>query len=111
MIVAGGAYGIEAAAATTLISSLVVFGLSYLVLQRHQQERHHSIILRNWVLFFVFALVGYQFVTQFDLYNNSIVARFLILGSGITIIYCLTGWLIRAVTPIETFRYLNKEQK
>ncbi len=103
-------FGIEAAAATTLASTLFVFALAYLILARHSDERHEKIIGVNWVFFGFFAWAGFEALRRIDLFGTPPLHRFIIFGGLATLLYVALGWAVRLMKPTEVHRYLTRDQ-
>ena len=103
-------FGIEAAAATTLVSSLFVIILSYIVMKQHDYERHISVILLNGALFVMASWGGFEALTAINVLPGIPALRFLLCGVSLTLIYSIIGWALGIIRPAEIGRYLTKDQ-
>ena len=103
-------FGIEAAAATTLASTLFVIVLAYIVLARHGDERHGLVIVQNAILFGVAAWGGYEMLVAAGNAVEAPAIRFLVFGTVLTLLYGSIGWGLRIIRPAEISRYLTRDQ-
>ena len=103
-------FGIEAAAATTLVSSLFVTFLAYIVLSRHKDECHLPIILQNVVLFCITVWGGYELLVVVEHFIDAPVIRFFAFGFLLTFTYGSIGWGLKVIRPKEIGNYLTRDQ-
>lgn len=103
-------FGVEAAAATTVASGLLVVILAYTVLHRHRAERHHAIIAVNGLLFAVIVVSGYLVISRLTLFDDHILIRFTVIGATIAISYGLIGWISGTIRPWDTYQFLTRDQ-
>ena len=103
-------FGIEAAAATTLASTLFVIILAYIVLMWYGDERHGTVITQNAILFGLSAWGGYEVMVAAGHIIMLPVIRFLVFGTLFTLLYWAIGWGLGIIRPVEITRYLTRVQ-
>ena len=103
-------FGIEAAAATTLASTLFVMVLAYIVLARHGDERHGLVIVQNTVFFCATAWGGYAVLALAGHAIEAPGSRFMVFGMLLTVLYGAVGWGLGIIRPAEIGRYLTRDQ-
>ena len=100
-------FGMVAAAATTLASSLVVFALALFILKRRAFEVHFTLILKAAVLGIILAFTGERLLAVAPLPEN-VILRFLVAGTAITALYAGLAFAIRLIRPKASYRYMRQ---
>ena len=103
-------FGIEAAAATTLASTLFVMALAYIVLARHGDECHGLVIVQNTIFFGVAAWGGYAVLAVTGHAIETPAGRFIVFGTLLALLYGAIGWGLGIIRPAEISRYLTRNQ-
>ena len=104
-------FGIEAAAATTLASTLFVMALAFIVLARRTgDERHGLVIAQNTVFFGVATWGGYAVLALAGHAIETPAGRFMVFGTLLTLLYGAIGWGLGIIRPAEISRYLTRNQ-
>ena len=103
-------FGIEAAATTTLVTTLFVIILAYRVQRRQGNECHASAIIQNAVLFAIFAWIGFELRVRFGIVFEVSVGRILIFGIPLVLSYVAIGWGLGIIRPFKIWEYLIRDQ-
>lgn len=99
-------YGIEGAAAATLVSTLIVWILAAATLRRRGYEIHVEAMWRAGVLAAILAGLGVLAIGQLAL--DSAVVRIVVGGAILSVLYGGAVWLTGALRPGETLGYFNR---
>ena len=100
-------FGMVAAAAPTLASSLVVFALALFVLKGREFEVHFTLSLKAAVLGIILAFAGERLLAVAPLPEN-VILRVLVAGTTITALYAGLAFAIRLVRPVASYRYMRQ---
>jgi PST family polysaccharide transporter len=97
-------YGMEGAAGATLASTILILCLAAITLARHGFETHAIPMASAIALAGVLGLFGWWIDIQID----SVVLKFLVVGSGLTVIYTGLAIVLGIVRPAETLRLFTR---
>ncbi|MDP6428542.1 MAG: oligosaccharide flippase family protein [Rhodospirillales bacterium] len=99
-------FGMEAAAATTLVSSFAVFLLALLVLKRNDFEVHGSLVIKAAVICAAVGIAGHWILAAPSVLPVGTILRFVIAGVLITAVFSAIALAVRLIRPLAAYRYM-----
>ena len=101
-------FGIEAAAATTLASSLLVFILAGTSLRRHGFDLHSGLVAGTAAICMVLGAGGFALMNAAALQSVYPLARFALGGAVISALYLGVALLLGTIRPREFLSYIRR---
>ena len=100
-------FGMEAAASTTLVSSLAVLVLALVVLKRQKFEVHGGLIVKAAALCLILGFAGDRILAG-SLLPENVILRFIIAGVMITFVFSAIAFAVRLIRPLAAYRYMRE---
>ena len=97
-------YGMEGAAAATLVSTILILVLAAGTLARHRFETH--LVPMSFAILLA-AAVGFL-GWWIDVPLDGVLSRFLVIGAGLSAVYLSLAVAFRIIRPAETLRQFTR---
>jgi O-antigen/teichoic acid export membrane protein len=101
-------FGMEAAAAATLVASLAVFLLALIALKRQDFEVHGHLAIKATAICVGIGLAGDWIMAAPSQLPDNTILRFIIAGVLITAVFSALALAVRMIHPLAAYRYMRE---